>query len=265
MGTLVEVKPIERERFHGKTGRDAFARPITLEALVSLRTGQFATGLSQEDRERLQKATGYNLSPEYIPEKPHEFWNSPVAQIKLEHKTNVFNTSNPLDEIKVKVLKAHDLVANSQKEYEEGKFPGALFVIFDEAEEVEMKASKAAIKRKVVIESTKLTTGRKAEIIQILDGLSVRNQSEDYIDLKLDEAIDKHGPEKVLNLIQRDKARTTIHAMVLEGIHKNVLRKDGSAVYYMDDQIGFDIESAVDYFQDPKNQTMKAQILERIN
>lgn len=262
---IVEVKPIERERWHGVKGKDVFTRPTTIEALISLRTGQFATGLSEEDRTRLEKGTGYNLSPDYMVGKPHEFWNSPAAQVKLEYKTNIFNTSIAQDEIKVKLMKASDLVANSMKEYEEGKFPNALYVIYDEQEEIELKASKASVKRKVILESSKLTKTRKAEIVQIILGISVRNQSDDYVDLKLDDAVEQAGAEKVLNLIQRDKTRTSIHALVLEGIYKNVLRKEGTAVYYMDDQIGFDVESAVDYFIDPKNQAMKAQILEKIN
>lgn len=262
---LVEVKPIEKEKWHGKKGKEAFTRPVTIEALVSLTTGQYATGLTKEDRDRLEEITGYNLSPDHMVGKAHPFWNSSAAQIRLENKTNIFNTSRPIDEIKVKVMKAHDLVANSMKEYEEGKFPSAKFVIFDEQEEVEIKASKLALKNKVVVESEKLSFERKAEIVQILKGISVRKQSSDYVSLKLDEAIDEFGPERVLNLIKRDKARTALHALVLEAIHKNVLRKDGSAIYHMDDQIGFDTESAVDYFQDPKNQSMKAQILEKIN
>lgn len=262
---IVEVRPIEKERWHNKKGKEAFKRPVTIEALVSVQTGQFATGLSEDERAELEAKTGYNLSPDYTVGKPHEFWNSPSAQVKLEYKTNVFNTSRPLDEIKVKLMKASDLVANSQKEYEEGKFPGAIFVIFDEQEEIELKASKAAVKRKVIIESSKLTKSRKADIVQILSGIPVRNQSEEYIDLKLDEEIEAKGPDRVLTLIQRDKERTALHSLVLEAIHKNVLRKDGSAVYYMDDQIGFDTEAAIDYFADKKNQALKAQILEKIN
>ena len=140
----------------------------------------------------------------------------------------------------------------------------AIFYIFDESEEEGLKASKAAIKRNVVIEASKLTKTRKAELIQILSGISVRNQSDDYVDLKMDEAIDAVGAERVLTYIKRDKKKTALHALVLEAIHKNVLRKDGTAVYYMDDQLGFDVESAVDYFEDPNNQTLKAQILEKI-
>lgn len=261
---LVEVKPIEKEKWHNVKGKQAFTRPITIEALISLNTGQYATGLTEEERVVLEKKTGFNLSPDYLGEA-HPFWTSAQAAIRLEYKTNMFNTSKPLDEIKIKIMKASDLVANSMKEYQEGLFPDALFVIYDETEEVELQASKASIKRKVIIESSKLTKSRKAEIVQILKGISVRNQSDDFVDLRLDECIDDFGPEKVLTLIQRDKTRTSLHALVLEAIYKNVLRKDGTAIYYMDDQIGFDTESAVDYFQDPKNQTLKAQILEKIN
>lgn len=262
---IVEVRPIEKERWHNKQGKDAFKRPVTIEALVSASTGKYATGLSNEDQKRLEDETGFNLSSDYTQGKPHEFWNSPAATIKLEYKTNIFDTKKGLDEIKIKVMKASDLVANSQKEYEEGLFPDAIFVIFDEQEEVELRASKAAIKRKVIIESSKLTKSRKAEIVQILSGISVRKQTEDYIDLKLDDEIIDKGPQKVLAIIQRDKSRTSLHALVLEALHKDVLRKEGSAVYYMDDQLGFDIESTIDYFADTQNQALKAQILEKVN
>lgn len=261
---IVEVKPIEKERWHGKKEKDAFARPITIEALISIATGQFATGLDQETREKLEAKTGYNLSPDYQVGKPHDFWNSPAAQVKLAHKTNIFNTDKPLDEIKLSILKESDLVANSQKELDDGLFPEALFVIFNEQEEIEILASAAAIKRNVIIESSKLSASRKAELVQILLNISVRNQSNDYIDLKLDEAIDQAGPTRVLALIKRDKKRTALHALVLEALYKNILRKEGAGIYYMDDQLGFDTESTLDYFENTQNQAMKAQILEKL-
>lgn len=262
---LVEVKPIEKQRWHGKRGKDSFARPITIEALVSTLTGNYTTGLTKEDRERLESETGYDLSPKYTPGKPHPFWNRAIGFVKLANKTNIFDTSKPLDEIRVKMMKASPLVANSQKDYEEGKYPEALFVIFDETEDLEIRASKAAIRRKVIIEANKLSKARKSEIVQILLGISVREQSQDFVDLKLDDAIDQNGPDAVLRLIQRDKKRTAMHALVLEGLYKNVLRKEGTSIYYMDDQLGFDIESTIDYFLDSKNQALKAQLLEKLS
>lgn len=262
---IVEVKPIEKERWHGKSGADSFSSPKTIEALVSLKTMKYSTGLSEEDIVRLQKITGYDLSDTYKPETPHPFWSSVAGSVKLYHRTNVFDTSIPLNEIKVKLMKASDLVANSMKEYEEGKFPRALFVIYDEQEETEIKASKAAMKRKVIVEADKLTKDKKVEIIQILLGVSTKKQSNDFVDLKFDECIDTFGAEKVLTIMKRDKVRNTIHSLVLEAIQKNILRREGSAVYYMDDQIGFDMESAIDYLSDNKNQLLKAAILEKLN
>ena len=32
---LVEVRPIERERWHGLKGKDAITRPVVIEALLS--------------------------------------------------------------------------------------------------------------------------------------------------------------------------------------------------------------------------------------
>lgn len=261
---IVEVKPIERKQWHRKAGQESFSRPVTIEALYSLRTGRYATGLSNEKRAELEEKTSFDLSDNYIQGKAHPFWGSPMGRVKLDNKTNIFDTEKELDFIRLQVLKASDLVANSQKEYEEGLFPEARFIIFDEQEEVEIRASKAAAKRKVIIEAAKLSKQRKAELIQILMGLSVRGRSDDFIDLKLDEAIESKGPDTVLRLIKRDKKKTAIHSFVLECIYKGVLRKAGTAVFYMEDQLGFDVEATVDYFIDPANQALKAQLIEKL-
>lgn len=262
---LVQVKPIEKPTWHGLSGIKRFTAPKVIEALVSINTGKYATGLTEEDRERLEKATGFDLSPVYIPGKIHPFWGDKISRVTLEHRTNLFDTSNPLDEIKVKILKASDLVANSQKEYEEGLFPYAQFVIFDEAEEVERKASKLALRNQAIVELNKLTQDKKAELVQILLGLPVRKQSLEYIDLKLNEALESEGAEKVLFLIKRNKKETFLHALILEAIHKNILKREASGIYYMEESLGFDENDAIAYLLDSKNQALQAQLLDKIN
>lgn len=263
--TLVQVRPIRKPKWHGKDGKNFLSRPTVITAAVSLRTGQYATGLSEEDRKRLEKITGFNLSPDYNQDVLHPFWSSSTAKVTLQDTTNIFDTSKPIDEIKVKMLKASDLVANSITEYEEGLYPEAIFVIQDESEEIEIKAAKNAIKRKVAVETSKMTKARKEEVIQILSNICVKNQSEDYVDVKLEEAIEQAGYEKTLNLITRDKNRTSLNAMILEALYKQVLRKEGSTILYLDEPLGFDIESTIDYFLDKNHQMLKAQILEKIS
>jgi len=63
---IVEVRPIKKEKWHGKEGKDSFTAPKTVEALVSLRTRRYSTGLSNEDRENLQTITGHHSSDIYI-------------------------------------------------------------------------------------------------------------------------------------------------------------------------------------------------------
>lgn len=260
---LIEVRPIEKEKWHGKKGKDSFARPVVVEALVNVRTNLYDTGLSTEEQDKLEKSTGLNLSNIYIKDKPHPFWSTSQAQIKLPNSTKIFDTSKPLDEIAVKVLKASELVANSVREYEEGKFPFASHVIFDEREEVEIKASKIAIKKETIIESSKLSRAKKVEIIQVLSNKSMKKQSDEFVEVELDKLIEE-SPERVLNLIKADKVDTTVHSMILEGLEKNILRKEGSGIYYMDDQLGYDITSAIGYFKDPSNQKLKAEITEKL-
>ena len=88
--------------------------------------------------------------------------------------------------------------------------------------------------------------------------------SDNFVVAKFEEMIQNEGPDKVMSIIKRDATRNSAHCIILEGLHQSILRKDGTSVYYMDDQIGFDTESAIDYVLDKKNQTLKAQILERI-
>jgi hypothetical protein len=147
--SLIEVRPVETKKWHGKKGKETFARPLVLEALYDEKTGGYATGLKDEEiRKKLERKTGFDLSDTYDVDVPHPFWNSKAGEIKLEYRTNIFNTKKAIDFIRVSVLKASKFVANSQRELDQGLFPDALFVIFDEKEEATIKATKIQKKRK---------------------------------------------------------------------------------------------------------------------
>ena len=258
----IEVRPIERERWHGKTGKDSIARPVKIEALYNVRTGRYDTGLSPEDKLRLETLTGFDLSDHHTKEVPHPYW-SEQGVVTLPYGTKIFNDSKPQDEIAVKMMKASELVANSMKDYDDGKYPFASHVIFDERENVDIKASKISIKKEAYILTDKLSREKKIEIIQILTNKGMRNQSDNFVEIQLNELVE-NKPEDVLALIKKDKTVVATHSMVLEGLDKNVLRKEGTSIYYMDDQLGFDITSAVQYFTDPSNQKLKLEIVNKL-
>ena len=259
---LVEVRPIEFKKWHGKKGQENFTQPTILECLYDSQTGKYATGLTKKEQEDYGKLTGFDLSNNYG-EKPHPFWNSSTATIKLPARTTIFDTEKPLDFIKVKVLKASKFVANSMKEYNEGLYPDATFVIFDEAEEAKIKASKIQKKRRANQLAVKMTSDEKINIIQILSHKSMRNQSQDFLDVEIDKLIDE-DLDNFLKYATMDNTDTYIRASILEGIHRNILTKEGNAILYIGERIGFNIDEAVNYFTDPQNQKMKAQILEKL-
>jgi len=175
-----------------------------------------------------------------------------------------FDTENPLDYIKVKILKASKFVANSLKEYEEGFYPEATYIITDEAEEVEAKASKIALKKQAIMECFKLGRDRKAQLIMIITGVNTKNRSEDFVEVELDKIIEKQ-PAELLRYMQLNPAETYVHAMILEALQKGVLRKQGHKILYHDAILGNDIDEVIAYFLMDENQELKLRITGAIN
>jgi hypothetical protein len=260
----VEVRPIELEKWHGKKGKESFTQARVIEVLYDSKLGGYATGLTPEEEEKYSKLMGVDLSSTFNYEKPHPYWGSRPAQIKLENATNIFNLENPVDYVKVKNLKASRFVANSVKDLEEGLYPDAMFVIYDEDEEVEKKATKVQLKNKAIASLTKMSLDEKTNICTILSSKNVKGRSQDFIDVEIDKLIEI-SPSEFLKYAKMDKAETAIRATVLEAIYKNILTKEKGSIYYMSERIGIDYEDAVSWFSDPQNQKIKIAILEKLN
>lgn len=261
---LVEVRPLLAKKWHGKTGKESFSVPKVLEVLYDSETGKYATGLTPDEAKKYGKELSLDLSDNFNPNSPHPYWSTKAASIKLVNHTVIYNTERALDFIKVANLKASNKVANSMKEYDEGKFPDATHVIFDEEEEVTTKAGKVQLKQKANVLAVGLSNDEKTQIIQILSKKSVKGKSTDFIDVEID-AIITEKPDEFIKYANMDKKDVSTRASVLEALAKNILTKEGTAVYYMGDIIGQDYEDAVKWFNDPNNQKIKVSILEKLN
>jgi hypothetical protein len=265
MSVKVEVRPIETKRWHNKTGQESFTRPKKIQALVDGSTMQYATGLSAEDvKELAKKGVNYDLSSNYNSEAPHPFWDSNMAVIKLENNTMFFDTDSPLDFIKIRVMKASKFVANSMVEYELGAWPEATHVIFDEAEQASVMATKVEQKNTAIIEASKLSLDRKIQLILVLGGKNMKNQSADFIAVELDKIITKDAGE-FLRFLKMDKKQTASHALVLEALQKSVLRREGQRIFHMDSPLGIDEIEVAEYLAKEENQDIKLIILSKIN
>lgn len=257
----VEIRPIERETWHGKKGSESFKRDITLQPLVDGNRRTYAVGLSQEELKGFEEKMGVNLSLQYNQEKNHEFWDSRQAVIKLKNRTEFYDTTIPLKALQVKMLKACPYVANSQREYEEGLWPEATHYIHNEAEEMEVIASKLALRNKAIRDVTSLTLDQKAQIVLLLSGKVVKGRSQDLIEVELNRIIEDK-PKDVLYYIERDKEINSVEALVLEAINKSILIKKGHRIMYFDADLGTSTEEVAKYLMDPANQELKIRIMQ---
>lgn len=261
----VVVKPVDSKKWHGKNGKDSFARPQTIEALFDSATGGYATGLTPELEEEYSKKLGVPLDNRFDYTQPHPTWSSKAFMIKLPNHAMVFNTTIAVDFVKVQILKASKFVANSLKEWEEGMFPEATHVIYDEAEETTNKATKVQQRNKCIVAISKMSQEEKVNMVKLLSDKSVRGRSAEFIDVELDKLMDEQDKRtEFIRYYGMDKAEMTLRAHIQEALDRNILVKEGLEIKYMGEPVGSDVDDLVKYFQDPNHQTVKIALMEKL-
>lgn len=260
---LVEVRPIPKKSWHEKTGAESFKQPRVIEVLYDPEKGAYATGLTLEEEVKYGKLLGADLSSKFNALEPHPYWSTAPARIKLPNQTLIFNDEKAADFVKIKNLKASKFVANSQKEYDNGEWPDAEFIIHDESEEVAIKATKIQRKNQCIALAAKMSLDEQTNIIQILSEKSLRGRSQDFVSVELDKIIEDQ-PTEFMRLTKMDKAEVYTRATILEAIHRNVLVKEATAIYYMGERIANSYEESVQWFLDPQNSKMKIAIMEKL-
>jgi hypothetical protein len=110
-----------------------------------------------------------------------------------------------------------------------------------------------------------MTLEEKINIIQIIDNKSLRHQSTNFVTVAIDEIIENKA-EQFVKVARMDKATLYLQAVILEAIHRGTLRKEqGGSIMYMDEKLGFDLDSTVEYLNNPDNQQLKVKILAKLN
>lgn len=259
----VEVRPIVKKKWHGKSGKESYTRTRKIQALVG-DDYKYRTGLNEKDIEWL-KERGFDadLSDNFNPNEPHPFWDSRAAVVELKNSTQIYDTENPLDRVKICIMRASERVANSMKEYEDGIFEEATHVIYDESEEIEVVATKIQKKNKAIIKANELSLTKKQNIVQILSGKNIKNKSASAVEVEISRLIDK-DVNAVLRQMDRDNDSVVVEALILDAMSANILKKKGHKYYYFENYIGGSIEDLVDYFKEEENQELRFTIVSKL-
>lgn len=260
---LVEIRPLPIKKWHGKTGKESFTQPKDVEALINS-DRKYDTGLTEEEAEKYGKLLGVDLSDIFTGEA-HPTWSDKAFWVRLPNSTLILDTDKPLDYVKVKLLKSASApqVANSMREYEEGKFPQATHVIYDEEEEMALKSIQVDRAEEAYATLAKMSLEERAAVLHILSNKPARKQSPNYINGKLGEFLAADA-EEFLRVVRLGREEVTVRAKVLELLWERILTKEGSTIYYMGDMIAFDYEDAVKWFKDPNNSKMKVLMMEQL-
>ena len=258
---LVEVRPLPIAKWHGKSGKESITRPKTIEALPD-KTMRYQVDMTEEQIQEYSKILKQDISVQFV-HGEESFWNTPPARVTLENNTQFFDKENPIEYIKLAILRKSKDVALSLKDWEEGKAPEATHYIVDEQEEIKVHISKRNRKKAVENQVAKLTTEEKANIVFLISGKNVRKNSLDLIDYHLDELIDSRLAD-VENYLNRSTTEINIEALINECVLKNVLMKDGIKYKYQGSLIGNSLGEVIAYLSDDENQSFKLDLMQKI-
>lgn len=257
----IDIRPIERERYHGVQGKDSITRTKRIAPTVDTAKMEFITGLDETDLKYLkEKMPNTDFSSRFDPENPHPYWSRFNSALKLENNTVVLDTLNPLELVQYKLAKVSKFVANSMEEYNKGLYPEATHYIHNEEEEIEEKAAKLSIIKKATKKIDAMSLENRMNVLMLATNMPFKNNSADYVDVQLAKEIEEN-PQKMLDIAEYDKEDLALRSIVTEGLLKNRLLKEGHKIKYQGHVLGSTIEDVVKYLKDPENNEFRARFI----
>lgn len=257
---LVEIKPVERKRWHDLPKDRTIAQPLTFTAAIDPHTMRYKVALNEEQLQQIADRTGYDLSLSVKPNQAHPFWDSPVMKIKLQRdQTNVIDVKNDIDALKLAVIKGSGLVAPSHGEL--GAYHRAEFYIYSEEEEVQRGEAKATVTMNAIKKLDELTDAQKKALLRLLTNKRMGDRTGSFVNTMLFELISK-DPVSFLEYANMTPTRLKSLVLIEESAIDGYLQKEGTSYFYGSDRIGFDRKSAAEFLEEPINQPMRLRLME---
>lgn len=257
---LVEIKPVERKRWHDLPKDRSIAQPLTFTAAIDPALMRYKVDISDERLEEIAKRTGYDLSLQVKPNQAHPFWDSPLMKIKLQRdQTNVMDIKSDVDVLRLAVIKGSGLVSPSLRDLE--KHHRAEFYVYSEEEEVERGEAKATITMSAIKKLDELNDAQKKALLRILSNRRIGDRSAGFTNTMLFELISK-DPVSFLEYASMTTTRLKSFVIIEESVIDGHLQKEGTSYFYGSDRIGFDRTEAAKFLEEPQNQPMRLRLME---
>jgi len=218
------------------------------------RNGLTYTGLDHDNnlRERLEREIG--LEPGAL-KANSSFWDA--YNIIVGEGGLYIDTSTPKGELDYYFAQGHKRIQFGLKDIN----PGADYILIQAEEEAKETNLKNKLKRKAITEFDKLTPNEMRKVLRIY-GHNSTNISAEVAESTLYVLVEE-DPKKFIEVWINNTHKETIF-LIEEACGKQILRKDKTVYKYGSDVIGYSLEEAIDYLENPANSsllvTIKAQI-----
>jgi len=230
-------------------GRYATGLDENATSILSIQDEKLRKQIQEEvkqKRKRLEDATGFNLAPD------SPYWNyslytdqdqAHVQPVKLYDKKNVFDLTNPINEVTFTWLKECDYIAPSYEDYMSGRFgPDIRFYVEDDEVETTIKFNRKKEINDAVIANNKLTPDKRKKIAVLLGLHVAENASDDAVFVILDDYIKEADTKRntkltsnvrqFMDLISVEAKLLNIKYTIKEALDYNVYRtRVGGSIY----------------------------------
>ena len=256
--TIVELRPLDKVKWHGQTGNLDFDKGISVECLVH--KGKFMTGLTQDEQKVLEALTGYNLNPTFNLNIQHPFYQGLIGKLKLLNQLIMLDLSNPIDYIKFKFATQHSHIASSEEEGLSNEKPLATHYIYSEENANTLELNKAAVIKKAskIFESFNIKQLRN--LYNVLFESDARMLTDDVVEAKI-LLFKEQNLTKFIDVAELDKTVLQARSVVIAAVSRNVIQFTGTSYLFDGVTLGYNIEEAARTILAPEHQELKMRII----
>lgn len=246
-----EVK-IKKSPKVGYFGIISYPKSVTTIGCQLDLKGGFKSGLTEEEERYYEKEL--NLQPNQL--SKHSKWWGDVFNVEYPIRLNNTKTTelvldNSINQLKYKVLLAHSDVANSDADKNK---PGVSFYIVDE----EAKAKEELKTLNFELEGMKyvlgLTSEEKKGALRLFGKSGLDEMSDDISSAQLMQEM-KKDPKKFFDIVTDKELKTKM--FIYELLERKLLKRTGNYFIHNEDTIANSTDECVQYFNNPKNQSVK--------
>lgn len=245
----VVIRPLKRKTWSG------FQRfPKCQDTIIARKTrGGYVTGLKTEEArelERLMRLPDGELDPN------SSYWKS--FAFRLTDKDTILDMSIPIDIVNLRMALSDPRVAASVTS--KHLSPKAEYVVYDIVEDAKHENLKIEKEVEAASVFAKLSIAEQAEFLKLM-GIYAESTAPSVIKNRLYKAVkeDPNGFLAIANLQDKDT-----RLLILDLTRNNILRLQGGHYMHGTVDIGFDLDSAVQYMKDPNNQDLRLNLMEQL-